>query len=113
MHITALPDHVPLPITISIYRIAEKWLSNAFHHAGGRGQWLAASGDGASITIVIRDEGPGISLEKQDVAAKKLGLRGLRRRVKSIGWRFDLTSVERQGTELRVWIPCPVQTNRA
>ena len=106
-NIANLPRQVPLPITICIFRIAEEGLSNAFRHAGGRGQKLTAHGDKTSITLAISDNGPGLSSEKQGPGTRNLGLRGLRQRVESIGGRFDIHSVEGKGTQLHAWIPCP------
>ena len=105
--ISELPRQVPLPIAICIFRIVEEGLSNAFRHAGGRGQKLAAHGDGVSITVIVSDTGPGIARERQDDGTRNLGLRGLRQRVESIGGNFDIQTEDGRGTLLRAWIPCP------
>ena len=105
--IANLPPQVPLPIAICIFRIAEEGLSNAFRHAGGLGQKLTARGEGKSITLILSDNGPGMSRDKQEALTRNLGLRGLSQRVVSIGGTFDIHSEAGKGTQLRAWIPCP------
>jgi signal transduction histidine kinase len=101
----ALPSQIPLPVAITLFRLAEEGLSNAFRHAGGRGQKVRALAGGSRLTVVVSDEGPGIPAEVLGAPARTLGLRGLRQRVESIGGSFEINSVQGKGTELRASIP--------
>ena len=50
-----LPPHVPLAVTISLFRFAQEGLNNAFRHAGGRGQAVKACHEGGVITVEVID----------------------------------------------------------
>ena len=95
-----LPTNINRSIKISLYRMVQEALNNAFHHAGGAKVGVLAHYDGNVIEIQISDDGPGFdpSITHQDNSG--LGLPGLRERIESIGGSFTVKSSADQGTKL-------------
>ncbi len=78
------------PEKIAVYRFLQEALSNAFRHAGGRGQKVGCQLSGRRLRIEVTDEGPGF--DPAVVTPDRLGLSGLRDRIESIGGSFELTA---------------------
>jgi signal transduction histidine kinase len=93
----ALPEDAPQSLKICIYRFVQEGLTNAFRHGGGLGQAVAARGT-RSLEVSVSDEGPGFAAD--GALTGGLGLAGLRARVEAIGGRFEMCSVQGQGTRL-------------
>jgi len=105
--ISGFPERFSLPTTICIFRFVQEGLSNAYRHAGGRGQKVTAHSDDSGVSVVVSDDGPGFSSSKQLKVGNRLGLRGLRQRIESIGGTFEIWSLEGKGTKLRLRLPHP------
>ncbi|PDQ19562.1 histidine kinase [Mesorhizobium sanjuanii] len=82
---------------ISIYRLAQEGLNNAWRHANGKDQAVNASMTGGKLQIEVSDGGPGFD----PASSEGLGLAGLRERIESIGGRFEASSSSK-GTRLTV-----------
>jgi signal transduction histidine kinase len=95
-----LPEIAPLPVKITIYRLVQEALNNAFRHAGGVGQMVKAFGLDSDLKIEITDQGPGFDVEQWKSSIDHLGLAGMRERVESIGGWFDLESNSGVGTRV-------------
>jgi signal transduction histidine kinase len=96
----SLPESSPElshPEKICVYRFVQEGLANAFRHAGGIGQRVAAEVHGKTVRVVVEDAGPGFDVAA--APAEGLGLAGLRERVESLGGAFEVTSGE-SGTRL-------------
>lgn len=102
-----LPAHVPLPMTISLFRFAQEGLNNGFRHAGGKGQAVTAGLDGQIITVEVSDTGSGFEANKLDASTGKLGLAGLKQRLESLGGSFEIRSAPGNGTRLIARFPNP------
>lgn len=104
---TAPQKAAPLPVRIALYRLLQESLANGYRHAGGRGQCVVLSYDGADVLIEIGDEGPGFDLAE---AAHKgrLGLTGMRDRIEVLGGSFAVESESSRGTTIRVRLPLTV-----
>jgi signal transduction histidine kinase len=75
---------------ICVYRFVQEGLSNAFRHAGGRGQSVAAAVSNGALTVTVADRGGGFDVGMGD--GEGLGLAGLRERIESLGGRLDVES---------------------
>ena len=105
-NISSFPQHLPLPVTICIFRLVQEGLTNAYCHAGARGQKVTGFNDGESVAITVSDNGPGFSSEEMlNTGSSHLGLRGLRQRVESIGGTFTVQSIEGKGTQISARFP--------
>ena len=121
---TVLTDHeVPIAVKICVGRVVQEGLTNAWRHAAGRGQEVSVVQDDGTLTVFVRDTGPGVggagahgqgaaTAASDDAAAPAmgfealygLGLAGLAGRVESLGGALTLgeRSDGRQGSELRM-----------
>lgn len=95
-----VPNQVPLPVKITVYRLVQEALHNAFRHAGGREQQVDVSCQGGQITVKVSDHGPGFHYDGESWWNKHLGLVGMRERVESLGGLFDVRSAPGEGTTI-------------
>jgi signal transduction histidine kinase len=100
--IVDLPAFVPLSLKICLYRFAQEGLTNAFRHANGDGQTIAARYSGNEIEVNISDTGPGLGETPAFTESRGQGLLGLRDRVESLGGEFSINSRPGAGTRLTV-----------
>lgn len=98
-----LPVGASLAAKITLYRIIQEALTNAFRHAGGAGQRVRVWADSAMIMAEISDAGPGFSAASSDEG--HLGLVGMRERAESLGGSFAIYSEPGRGTTVRAAIP--------
>ena len=101
-----LPEQVAQPLKLCLYRVIQEGLTNAFRHAGGRGQRVTVSANDKFITVVVSDGGPGLAnASEASVSRKPLGLHGIRNRVEAFGGAVKIRQRDDIGTELSVLIP--------
>lgn len=80
---------------ICLYRFVQEGLNNAWRYAGGAGQEVALSLNGATLQLAVRDRGPGVPDPSPDLPDEGsefsgIGLSGLRDRVESLGGMFEM-----------------------
>ncbi|WP_247817345.1 ATP-binding protein [Bradyrhizobium sp. 40] len=97
----------PAPLRVCLYRIVQEALNNAYQHARGYGQRVAASQTGNSLNVLVSDSGPATTAPLQ--APKRghhsgLGLNGVRRRVEAFNGSLDVISLT-DGTGVSAKIP--------
>lgn len=105
LNLGALPPQAPLPVIITIYRVIQEGLNNAFLHAGGAGQAVRVEWLGGQLILEISDRGPGFVLGQENDGDDHLGLVGMRERVESLGGVFAVQSAPGQGTTVRARLP--------
>jgi signal transduction histidine kinase len=103
-----LPDQVELPVKITIYRLIQEALNNAYRHAGGAGQRVLVSTGNNELVVEISDTGPGFYPEQAEGWRGRLGLAGMRERVESLGGLFQIESQVGQGTKILARLPFPL-----
>jgi signal transduction histidine kinase len=99
-----LPQQASLPMKITVYRLVQEGLTNAFRHAGGKGQKVHVRRDGADISVEIADSGPGFHgppLGDTD----HLGLAAMRERTESLGGVFNIHSAAGAGSAITARLP--------
>ena len=99
-----LPDVRPV-IKESIYRFLQEGLSNALHHAGGRGQSIRCRLLGGKIEVSVLDEGPGIGATARSANGHGQGLTGLRYRIEALGGALSIADRSSGGTALVASFP--------
>ena len=91
---------VSLPVKITLYRLVQEALNNAYRHAAGHGQRVQVCCEGDQLLVEVSDSGPGFA----DIAAfdtqEHLGLAGMRERVESLGGVFRVVSNPGEGTRI-------------
>ncbi|HEY0736984.1 MAG TPA: sensor histidine kinase [Herpetosiphonaceae bacterium] len=98
---TELPDAAPLPVKITVYRLVQEALTNAYRHAGGQGQTVDVTFDGEHLSVEIGDQGPGFDTAHVTDWSQHLGLAGMRERVESLGGSFQVESVQGHGSKVQ------------
>jgi len=100
-----VPETAPLPVKITVYRLIQEALNNAFRHAGGVGQEVRISGEGENLRVEVSDQGPGLPEARAAETDGRLGLVGMRERVESLGGSFQVESQSGKGTRVTVGLP--------
>ena len=97
-----VPDQGPLPIKITLYRVVQEALSNAFRHGAGAAQQVKLAYMSGELQLVVSDAGPGFDSTGEQSSEEHLGLVGMRERVESLGGIFRIESAVRCGTRISV-----------
>ncbi len=107
-----LPDEVALPVKITVYRIIQEALANAYRHAGVEVVHVRLWEEDGWICLEVADEGKGFEtpdlespLQEND---EHIGLRGMYERVKLVHGEFQLHSQPGQGTRILAKLPAYV-----
>jgi signal transduction histidine kinase len=95
-----LPEQGALPVKITVYRVIQESLNNAYRHAGGANQQIRAFMDGDLLALEVSDEGPGFDPQSSAIFNGHLGLAGMRERVESLGGTFSVKSELGKGTQV-------------
>ena len=98
LNINNLPEQATLPVKITIYRVIQEALNNAYIHAGGMDQQVRANFENGLLQIEISDKGRGFDVSLPIEWDNHLGLAGMRERVESLGGLFEIQSVINEGT---------------
>jgi signal transduction histidine kinase len=100
LDVAPLPEQAALPVKITVYRVLQESLNNAYRHAGGANQQIRAFMDGDLLALEISDEGPGFISQRTATFNGHLGLAGMRERVESLGGTFSVKSELGKGTQV-------------
>lgn len=103
--LNSLPENAPLPVKITVYRIIQEGLSNAYRHAGGANVRVEVAAEGNMLNLTVSDSGPGIDETPASERDEHLGLVGMRERVESLGGRFRVDSQAGRGTRVIAQLP--------
>lgn len=90
---------VPLALRITVFRLIQEALQNAYRHGGAANQRVEAHVTHQHLALAISDDGPGF----EHVSAQwgeHLGLVGMRERVESLGGHFAIHSALGKGTRV-------------
>ena len=106
LELNRLPENISVPVKITVYRIIQEALSNAYRHAHGLNQTVRADCNHNLLDLAISDRGPGFDRTHEDEWDQHLGLVGMRERVESLGGDFKIESRIGHGT--CVWAQLPL-----
>jgi signal transduction histidine kinase len=95
-------QQVPLPVKITLYRLVQESLTNAFKHGGGKGQAVRLRSADDHLHLEIQDEGPGFDLQTMLEHNERLGLAGMRERVEGLGGDFQVDTAPGKGTRIQI-----------
>lgn len=101
----ALPTDFPsLPAgqRLALYRAAQEGLTNVHKHAQAKQLWLTLSPSDGQLSLVIEDDGLGLS---PDLVPGRYGLRGLQERAEQLGGACNCYTRPGGGTQLHFQIP--------
>ncbi|MDG4762192.1 DUF5931 domain-containing protein [Micromonospora sp. WMMD710] len=103
----ATPVPLPRQVAGELAAATGAALDNVGRHAGGRA-WVLIEDEGTTVTVSIRDEGPGIPDGRLAEAAAqgRLGVtQSIRGRVTDLGGTVRIMSVPEAGTEIELTVP--------
>jgi signal transduction histidine kinase len=108
VHLMLPEESTDLPDThrLALFRTAQEALTNVQRHAEAREVWLQLAQHGATITLLVSDNGKGIQPADEDGG---FGLRGLNERAAQLGGEFFLEPRPGGGTQLSISLPLPVE----
>jgi signal transduction histidine kinase len=102
-------EQVALPVKITLYRLVQEGLRNAYLHAAGQGQQVRIGCTADALWVEVLDQGPGFDPATTGDQGDHLGLIGMRERVESLGGAFQITTAIGQGTRIRADLPLTTQ----
>jgi signal transduction histidine kinase len=106
LELLEVPDQVPLPVKITLFRVMQEALANGFRHGQGLGQRIRLEQPCEhTLRLTVSDEGPGFHWDDSRPADGHLGLIGMRERVESLGGTFSISSGTPSGTIVQARIP--------
>jgi signal transduction histidine kinase len=91
----AIPDSLPEPVEIALFRVVQEALTNIARHSGARHASVTASVLHDRLRVVVEDDGRGFD---PTTPTDRLGLAGMRERMDLIGGAVRVESVRRAGT---------------
>lgn len=100
LELAPVPEQAALPVKITIYRVLQEALNNAYRHAEGTNQLIRVFMDGDLLSIEVSDQGQGFVIQPSAVMNGHLGLAGMRERVESLGGHFAVESEIGKGTRV-------------
>ena len=102
---SGVPECATLPVKITIYRLIQEALTNAYRHAGGIDQRVQVTCADDGVELVVSDGGTGFDDTRALERDEHLGLVGMRERVESLGGTFTVHSTPGQGTRVSARLP--------
>lgn len=99
-----LPRQVPPAILTVLYRTLQEALTNVIRHAEAHRVSIDVSSSRRGVRLDVEDDGRGFD-PALGAAGHGIGLANLRRRLASVGGRFEIESAPGAGTRLTVLIP--------
>lgn len=97
-----LPPEAEPTVKITIYRVLQEALSNAFRHAPGASARVSAARQGDAIHLECVDTGPGIAASS---GGEGLGLRSMRERIELLGGTWEIGRAVGGGTRVTCTLP--------
>jgi signal transduction histidine kinase len=104
MNYDQLPTQVPPDCKLTLYRVLQESLTNAYRHAGGQGQAVRVWVDDGMLVAEVSDTGPGMT-PPTDGRDDHMGVVGMRERVECLGGTFMIDSAPGEGTRVLARIP--------
>ena len=100
LDVAPLPEQAALPVKITVYRVLQESLNNAYRHARGANQRIHVFMEEDLLVLEVSDEGPGFVPQPSASLSEHLGLAGMRERVESLGGTFSVKSEPGKGTQV-------------
>ncbi len=100
-----LPEQATLPVKITLYRLIQEALSNAYRHGGGVDQRVCVESSGAQLEVEVSDGGPGFVWKAVPGVGQHLGLTIMRERVESLEGNFRVDAAPGRGTRVLATLP--------
>lgn len=101
-------DQLPDSLSISLYRITQECITNAFRHGQARQVRVAIVESGSAVQISIEDDGNGLPpLPENQRQNPGFGLLGIKERVLALGGQLQIQPANPHGTRIEARLPLP------
>ncbi len=101
----SIPQNTSLPVKITVYRVLQEAMNNAYHHANGAAVDVTVTSDKENFSIEVYDRGGGFKVDELSDLDGHMGLIGMHERVESLGGNFLIESTLDTGTRISAQIP--------
>jgi signal transduction histidine kinase len=102
---SSVETEIPIPVGITIYRIAQEALTNVAKHADASCAEIDLRETDQKVVCSVRDDGIGIDVTAARNSHSGLGLVEIKERVAAVGGIMHLGANKNRGTELTIEIP--------
>ena len=107
-----IPDSVPQPLALCLYRVMREGLQNIAKHSRAAAASITLWGLSDGIRLLIQDKG--IGFDPNEVKKKAgIGLSSMRERLRLVNGTISFKSKPGQGTAIEVFIPLGVGDDQA
>jgi len=98
---------LPVPVKTGLFRIAQEALTNVAKHADADNAEVRLTFEKDGVQLEIIDDGCGFNIQilSMDLSRPSWGLMGMEERAALFHGRFQVESVEGEGTRIRVTVP--------
>lgn len=104
--ITAVESDIPAALKVVIFRILQEAVSNIVKHAGATRIRFGLEKDNDTLIFRVEDNGCGFdAIAFHETPSEGLGLRSMQERARLSGGNYQLKSVPKQGTSIRITWP--------
>ena len=101
-------DQLPDSLSISLYRITQECITNAFRHGQARQVRVEIVESGSAVQISIEDDGNGLPpLPENQRQNPGFGLLGIKERVLALGGQLQIQPASPHGTRIEARLPLP------
>jgi two-component system, NarL family, sensor histidine kinase YdfH len=100
-----LPNSLPAATCEHILRLISEGLNNIAHHAHANNAWVELDHNDHQVSVKVRDDGAGFSLEEGIIGKGHYGLLGMRERARLAEGTLEIISEPGQGTLLHLKLP--------
>ena len=108
-----VPDDVPRPVALALYRIVQESLRNVARHSGATTASVVLAGEGGTrLSLFVIDNGKGFDVGKSKINPG-LGLVSIEERARHIGASVTIDSMPDAGTRLSVQAPLTMTKAKA
>ena len=99
-----LPDSIPKPSALCLYRVIQEGLQNIAKHSQTAAASITLQGLSGGVRLLIQDKGTGF--DSEEVRKKSgIGLSSMRERARLVNGTIAFNSEPGQGTAIEVFIP--------
>lgn len=106
-----VPRNLPKEISLSLFRVLQEALSNAFKHSGVKSFSVELRGIDGRVELDVSDSGHGFDRERSKEVSG-LGLISMQERMQIVHGDFSVESTP-QGTAVRASVPCEPEESQA
>jgi signal transduction histidine kinase len=91
----------------ALFRVAHEALANVVRHSRASTATLTISFSPERTSLIVRDDGTGMSARSDEQRGLHFGLRTMQRRMEEIGGGLDVSNFRPHGVCLHAWVPAP------